>query len=169
MSLPIAVASSARMYDSHSGSSPTSPALYVPVHRRNRSSGVPSLYSYAGSSSSRASSPSPSTSSSSSTSSTPPTERHRDAFLPIYSPADLLLLSASPLARLSPEHVDAIRAAVPEVVQSRKQRKALEWRVRHAPGWSASSSPSHKRTPSHVSHSSNTSESEEERGAWRRI
>ncbi|KIJ14701.1 hypothetical protein PAXINDRAFT_99956 [Paxillus involutus ATCC 200175] len=166
MSSPIAIASSARMYDTHSGSSPSSPGLYVPIHRRNRSSGVPSSYTYAGSLSSRASSPSPSTSSPSSSSlHLPPTH----ASPPIYTPADLLLLSASPLARLSPEDIDAIRAAAPEVVQSRKQRKAREWHARHAPGWSAWSSPSHKRTSSHVSHSSNTSESEEERGTWRRI
>ncbi|KAF8838791.1 hypothetical protein BDN67DRAFT_971017 [Paxillus ammoniavirescens] len=167
MSSPIAIASSARMYDPHSGSSPLSPGLYVPIHRRNRSSGVPSSYTYAGSSSSRASSPSPSTSSSTSSLPLPPTH----ASLPIYTPADLLLLSFSPLARLSPEHIDAIRAAAPEVVQSRKQRKAREWHARHAPGWSAPSLPlpSHKRTSSHASHSSNTSELEEERGAWRRI
>ncbi|KAF9225705.1 hypothetical protein BS17DRAFT_777535 [Gyrodon lividus] len=59
--------------------------------------------------------------------------------------------------------MDALRAVVPEVVQSRKQRKAQEWRARH-PGGSLPDS--HRRTSSHASH---TSESEEETGARRRI
>ncbi|KAF9235549.1 hypothetical protein BU15DRAFT_77872 [Melanogaster broomeanus] len=173
MSSPITInysPSPARMYEP--ASSPSSPGLYIPVHRRSHSSGVPSSYAY--SSSSRASSPPPSPSLSHTTSSrsASPLPHHtaQIGMVPIYTPADLILLSASPLAKLSLEHRDALRAAAPELLQSRKQRKAREWRARHHPGGSAPHSHSHARTSSHVSHSSHTtSESDEDRGAWRRI
>ncbi|KIJ62192.1 hypothetical protein HYDPIDRAFT_30729 [Hydnomerulius pinastri MD-312] len=163
MSSPIVINySSTQMYEP--SSSPSSPGLYVPLHRRNRSSGVPSSYNYS-TGSSRASSPTLSTSSRS-VSPLPHVApiTDRDTSLPIYTPADLLLLSASPLAKLSPEHSNTLRAVAPEVVQSRKQRKAQEWRARH-PG--SSSSRSHKRTSSDASHTSHSSESEE--GIWRRV
>ncbi|KAI6118665.1 hypothetical protein EDD17DRAFT_1749818 [Pisolithus thermaeus] len=123
--------------------------LYVPVHRRGDSkpqsvSGISPSSSYT--ISSRASSPSPSeaTSMSSLTSdfssslhvggpvivSCSPSPGH--APIPIYTTADLLLLSTSPLSKLSKECKDALHLAVPEVMLTRKRRKAQEWRARQA-------------------------------------
>ncbi|KAG8216921.1 hypothetical protein J3R82DRAFT_7197 [Butyriboletus roseoflavus] len=121
-------------------SSPSSPVIYVPIHRRTPSS-----------------SPSPSSSRALSPSPAPP-------IAGVYTPAELLLLSTSPLAKLSAEHVDALRAHVPEVVQTRKQRKALAWHARR-PTPTPTSSPTHKRTGSYARASS---ESEEDRATtWR--
>ncbi|KAF8838795.1 hypothetical protein BDN67DRAFT_1070507 [Paxillus ammoniavirescens] len=97
---------SSRMFDPHS--SPSSPGLYVPVRRHNRSSGVPSSSIY--SRPAMASSSPPLTSSSTSPAlHLPPTH----APLPIYTHADLVLLSASHLARLSPEQAQDTRTAYP--------------------------------------------------------
>ncbi|KIJ07437.1 hypothetical protein PAXINDRAFT_19369 [Paxillus involutus ATCC 200175] len=102
---------SSRMYDPYSSS--PSPGLYVPVHRHNRSLGVPS--SYTCSRPSKTSSPPPSTSSSTSPAlHLPLSEPHASLF--IHTLAALLPASAS--ARLSPEQVDAIHAAAPESAQS---------------------------------------------------
>ncbi|KAH7928562.1 hypothetical protein BV22DRAFT_1117434 [Leucogyrophana mollusca] len=141
---------------SYMPASPTSGGLYVPVHRR----GVSGSYS----SSSRASSPTPSSSALSERSISPtPHERHTS--LPIYTPADLLLLSSSPLSRLSPEERMTLREVAPVIVRNRKQRKAHEWQSRHKGS-------SHRRAPS-ITHSNyTTSESEgEERmgGTWRHV
>ncbi|KAH7887097.1 hypothetical protein F5I97DRAFT_1105686 [Phlebopus sp. FC_14] len=122
------------MYAPHS-----SAGLYVPIHRRTPSS--------SSSSDSHSPPPSPSpfsspyTSPSSSTRSLSPSPhvhkmsvehaRARSLNIPIYTPADLLLLSTSPLARPSAELRDALKSAAPEVVQSRRQRKTLAWHARH--------------------------------------
>ncbi|KAH0826686.1 hypothetical protein J3R83DRAFT_5077 [Lanmaoa asiatica] len=140
----------------------TSRGLYVPVHRRTPSN------------SSRTPSPSPSSFSSSRTYSsitiTLPADVTHTVPAPVpgvYTPAELLLLSASPLAKLSAGHVDALRALAPEVVQTRRQRKALTWHTRH-PAAGRSASHTHGRTPS--CGSSHASESEEDKAiTWRRV
>ncbi|KAI6040862.1 hypothetical protein EDC04DRAFT_2893636 [Pisolithus marmoratus] len=137
MSFPIVI-----RYPSHQGGE-----RYVPVHRRGCSSsqsaaGISPPCSYTNSS--RASSPSPSEtpSMSSLTSyfssslhigrpvivSSSPSPGHSS--IPVYTPADLLLLSSSPLSKLSQEDKHALHMAAPEVVLNRKRRKAQEWRAR---------------------------------------
>lgn len=120
---------------------------YIPVHRRGFSSsqsaaGISPPCSYTNSS--RASSPSPSeTPSMSSLTSDFSSSLHIGrpvivssspspgySFIPVYTPADLLLLLSSPLSKLSQEDKDALHMAAPEVVLNRKQRKAQEWRAR---------------------------------------
>ncbi|KAI9569888.1 hypothetical protein HD554DRAFT_460063 [Boletus coccyginus] len=130
---------------------PTSQGLYVPIHRRSASSSGTSSPS----SSSRALSPSPS-----------PSPSTLPIPLPtpgVYTPAALLSLAHSPLvAHFSASRVDALRAVAPEVLKTRKQRKALAWHARQP----ARTAPTHRRTSSRGSH---TSESEEDRAvSWRR-
>lgn len=86
----------------------------------------------------------------------------------VYTPAELLLLSTSPLAKLSVDDVDALRTLAPEVVRTRKQLKTLVWHARHPHHPTDLDLPrSHGRTSSHGSHAS---ESEEDRAtSWRRI
>ncbi|KAG0702068.1 hypothetical protein DFH29DRAFT_999712 [Suillus ampliporus] len=139
MSSPIAI-----NYPTSSSSS----RLYVPVHRR-----APST------SSSCASSPTHSSRSLS------PMPHDRLPSLPIYTPSDLLLLASSPLSKLSPAEFRTLRAAAPEIVQSRKQRKSHEWHMRQSP---FPSSPSHKRSQFSSRSHSNTSESEGEGQGWRK-
>ncbi|KAI6127520.1 hypothetical protein EDD17DRAFT_1766450 [Pisolithus thermaeus] len=158
--------------------------LYVPVHRRGDSkplsvSGISPSSSYT--ISSRASSPSPSeaASISSLTSdfssslhigrpvivSSSPSQGHAPN-IPIYTPADLLLLSTSPLSKLSKECKDALHSAVPEVVLTRKRRKAQEWRARQG-GSSHQNLHSNPRPANKLpQHSSHRPESDEP--TWRK-
>lgn len=46
--------------------------------------------------------------------------------VPIYSPADLIMMSHSPLARLADEERSYMRGVAPEIYLSRKQRGRLE-------------------------------------------
>ncbi|KAG2105753.1 uncharacterized protein F5147DRAFT_775081 [Suillus discolor] len=124
----------------------SSSGLYIPVHRR---------------------APSPSSQSSSSVSSSP---AHSLSPLPhdsllIYTPSDLLLLASSPLSKLSNEELSALRAAAPEIVQSRRQRRSREWHMNHSPSWPGKP---HRRSqfPSHSY--PNTSESEGEGQGYRK-
>lgn len=136
----------------------SSPGLYVPIHRRNQSTAS----SYTSSSSSRTRSPSPL--SSTRTYPTPCMERtltsHTARY--VYTPADLFALSRSPLAQLEMGDMDArLRAIAPEVVKTRKQRKALAWHGRHPT--------TESRGRRRESHAPQTSESEEDRAStWRR-
>ncbi|KAG2133712.1 hypothetical protein DEU56DRAFT_810315 [Suillus clintonianus] len=104
----------------------SSSGLYIPVHLRASSTGLPS----------------------SSATSLP-----HDG-LPIYTPADLLLLESSPLSKLSHEELIALRAVAPEIVQSHRQHKSHEWRTRR-PQFPSRSYP-------------NSSESEGEEQSWRK-
>ncbi|KAG2142112.1 hypothetical protein BD769DRAFT_51716 [Suillus cothurnatus] len=122
----------------------SSSGLYIPVHRRAPS---PSLSTSSGGSS-PANSLSPL-----------PHDMH------IYTPSDLLLLASSPLSKLSREEFSALRAAAPEIVQSRRQRKSHEWHMNHSPSWSGNP---HRRSRFSSRSHSNTSESEEEGQGWRK-
>ncbi|KAG2757584.1 hypothetical protein P692DRAFT_20842828 [Suillus brevipes Sb2] len=123
----------------------SSSGLYIPIHRR-----APSASS---ASSSGASSPA------SSLSPLPHDSLH------IYTPSDLLLLASSPLSKLSPGELSALRAAAPEIVQSRRQRRSHEWHMNHN---SSRSGRPHRRSQFTSSSHSNTSESEGEgQGFWR--
>ncbi|KAG1837216.1 hypothetical protein DFJ58DRAFT_816394 [Suillus subalutaceus] len=122
----------------------SSSGLYIPVHRRASS---PSSSSSGVSSPANSSLPLPHDS------------------LPIYTPSDLLLLASSPLSKLSHEELSALRAAAPEIVQSRRQRKSHEWHMIHNPSWSGN--PRRRSHFSSRSHS-NTSESEGEEQGWRK-
>jgi len=86
--------------------------LYVPVHKRSSSR---SDASSTGSVSPRSASP---------------TSQHESSIesprLPIYSIQDILLLSKSPLVVFSPDHREHLKDTIPEIVLSRKQRKAIE-------------------------------------------
>ncbi|KAF8556816.1 hypothetical protein OG21DRAFT_1506026 [Imleria badia] len=125
-----------------------SSGLYVPIHRR-----TPSSCTSSPSSSSRALSPIPSTHS-----------------IPgVYTPAELLSLAHSPLVvPLSAVHADALRAVAPEIVQTRKQRKAMAWHARLPSGsGTRTRTQAHRRAASRGSHT--TSEEEEDRAvSWRR-
>jgi len=159
--------------------------LYVPVHRRAFPTGIsPSCSSYAWSSSSRASSPTPSDVTTCSLSSVASSSRGIPSScesvclismmnpriltrgipktVPIYTPADLIRLSSSPLSKLSHEHREVLRVTAPEVMLTRKQRKAQEWLARHV-GSPNSNQRTHKRI---TSRSSQTSDSDEQ--TWRR-
>ncbi|KAG2343002.1 hypothetical protein BDR05DRAFT_1000316 [Suillus weaverae] len=120
----------------------SSSALYIPVHRR-----TPSTSSSAVSSPVHSLSPLPHNS------------------LPIYTPSDLLLLASSPLSKLSREELGALRAAAPEIVQSRRQRKSHEWHMNHSPSWPGSP---RRRSQFPSRSSSNTSESEGEGQGYRK-
>lgn len=124
----------------------SSSGLYIPVHRR---------------------APSPSSSSSSGVSS--PTDSlsplPHDSLPYVYTPSDLLLLASSPLSKLSREELSALRAAAPEIVQSRRQRKSHEWHMNRGSSWSGN--PRRRSQFSSRSHS-NTSESEGEGQAYRK-
>ncbi|EGO03974.1 hypothetical protein SERLA73DRAFT_175684 [Serpula lacrymans var. lacrymans S7.3] len=110
----------------HSPSRSPSSGLYVPLHKRT--------------SSRTSTSSSPSSSTSSSQRSTSPTPHLSDTFsysdscrpssLPIYTPDQLIAISSSPLAKLSPEGRMSLRDVAPHIVMSRKQRKSLEWNAR---------------------------------------
>ncbi|KAG1823681.1 uncharacterized protein BJ212DRAFT_1574300 [Suillus subaureus] len=123
----------------------SSSRLYIPVHRREPSTGSPS-----------------------STEVSPPADSlsplpHDNR--PIYTPSDMLLLASSPLPKLSREELSALRAAVPEIMQSQRQRKLHEWNMSFGPYW-----PGNPRRRSQFplrSHSS-TSESEGEEQGWRK-
>ena len=52
--------------------------------------------------------------------------------VPIYNADDLILLSRSPLARLSAEDRSYLREAVLEIVTGRRQRTGLEWRKKRS-------------------------------------
>lgn len=159
--------------------------LYVPLHRRGFSksqnvTGISPSSSYTHSS--RASSPSPSETPSMGSLasdfssslhigrpvivSSSPSPGH--APIPIYTPADLLLLSSSPLSKLSQECKDALHLAVPEVVLSRKRRKAQEWRARQASGSSHQNLHSNPHpTNKHPPHSPHD-QPESDEPAWRK-
>ncbi|KAJ3928777.1 MAG: hypothetical protein NXY57DRAFT_487858 [Lentinula lateritia] len=99
-------------------------ALYVPVHKRTTSRGGAS-----------------SRDSLSSRSTTPTSSEHDSSIgtlsIPIYSIQDLLLLSGSLLATLSPEQHDHLKDHAPEILPSRRQRKTIEHQRHyqgHAPG-----------------------------------
>ncbi|KIM70796.1 hypothetical protein SCLCIDRAFT_169581 [Scleroderma citrinum Foug A] len=137
--------------------------LYIPVHRRAYLAGIsPSSSSYAWSSSSRASSPTPSEVTTCSLSSVASSSRGITSSLPIYTPANLIRLSSSPLSKLSEERREVLRTTAPEVMVTRKQRKAQEWRARQV-GSPNSNQRTHKRT---TSRSSQTSDVDEQ--TWRR-
>ncbi|KAG2156900.1 uncharacterized protein EDB93DRAFT_874943 [Suillus bovinus] len=85
--------------------------LYVPVNRRKPTTGSPS---------SEVSSPAESSSCDN---------------RPIYTLADMLLLASSPLSKLSPEKLSALRATAPEIVQTSKQRRTHEWKMKFGPYW----------------------------------
>ncbi|KAG6377372.1 hypothetical protein JVT61DRAFT_15168 [Boletus reticuloceps] len=157
--IPHSYASASR---TDSEASPSSPGLYVPVHRRRRTPG------YASSSESGTPTSSPASSPSSSARSLSPLRTPTPTPMPgIYTSNQLLILSHSPLiAQMSAAHVEALRAVAPEVVQTRKQRKALAWRARQATA--TVTQHAHRQTPSRGSHSQSQSESEEDRAvSWR--
>ncbi|KAJ3858010.1 hypothetical protein EV368DRAFT_77250 [Lentinula lateritia] len=106
------------MYSVFVNTQATAPsALYVPVHKRTASRGG---------SSSR---------DSLSSRSTTPTSEHESSIetlsIPIYSIQDLLLLSDSLLATLSPEQHDHLKDHAPEILPSRRQRKTIEHQRHH--------------------------------------
>lgn len=154
--------------------------LYVPVHKRRFSNtqivtGVSP--SSSDTNSSRSSSPSPSEASSLASDfssslhigrplvvSSSPSLGH--APIPIYSPADLILLSSSPLSKLSKEHKDALHLAVPEVVLSSKRRKAQEWRARQMA--LSHQSPRPSTHPSNKVSSRSSHHPEADQSTWRR-
>jgi len=159
----------------------SSTSVYVPVHRRGRSSD--STRSGSDSESYGARSPSPALSATSSTFST-----HN---FPVYTLPELLALAESPLTKgaLDAETLTAMRSAAPSVVLSRRQRKSAEWHLHHPNGSSPSSPDSHKthhapqtisprskgadRSLRRTSHGSAiTSSSDDERSGrstWRRV
>ncbi|KAL4072470.1 hypothetical protein V8B97DRAFT_371909 [Scleroderma yunnanense] len=118
--------SATRPTDTMSSPIPINPSssrheLYIPIHRRALSTGISSPSSYAWSSSSRASSPTPSDVTASSLGSTSSSQGFTgNSSLPIYTPADLILLSSSPLSKLSQEHKEILRTTAPAVMLSRK-------------------------------------------------
>lgn len=144
----------------------TPSGLYVPVHKRNRSTS--SSYSSTRSLSplsSRGFSPLPSAGTLSSlpgrTQADPTTAHHG-----VYTLAELLSLAHSHLARVSGSDINTrLRAVAPEVVLTHKQRKALEWHARHAPTPTATTTGSHRRGRLSRPHAS---ESEEESTTWRK-
>ncbi|EIW78298.1 hypothetical protein CONPUDRAFT_156294 [Coniophora puteana RWD-64-598 SS2] len=156
----------------------SSTGVYVPVHRRGRSSD--STCSGSDSESYGARSPSPALSATSSTFSA-----HN---FPVYTLSELLALAESPLTKgaLDAETLTAMRNAAPSAVLSRRQRKSVEWHTRH-PSPSSSdvhnthhappmSSPRSKgvdrssRRPSHGSASTSSSDDERSgRSTWRRV
>ena len=158
-----------------SQASPT--GLYVPVHRRGRS--TDSIRSESSDSDSYGvRSPSPALSTTSSTFSA-----HS---LPVYTRSELLALANSPLSKsaLDAETLASMRSAAPSVVLSRRQKKSAEWHSRH-PGSNASGADSHQapqtssprskradRSTRRYSHgSSDTGSSDDEHGGrstWRR-
>ncbi|KAF8882404.1 hypothetical protein BD779DRAFT_1802309 [Infundibulicybe gibba] len=96
-----------------SPASPTSPGLYVPIHKRSSS---------ASPSSSRAVSPARLDRA------VPTTPAHPF----IYSRAQLMAFSNSPLAHMTPETREDLKARFPPLFLSRKQRKAIEYHARTA-------------------------------------
>jgi hypothetical protein len=126
---------------SYSSSSGISSGLYVPVHKRmSGSSSASSSWSSGGRS------PSPAYSARNSypraghseesigKHQSPEVVRNRQlmpsrtAARPfVYSPADLILLSRSPLAKLSPEGRASLKDTVPEILSNRRQRKAAAY------------------------------------------
>ncbi|KAF8633151.1 hypothetical protein AX17_004652 [Amanita inopinata Kibby_2008] len=108
-------------------SSSSSAGLYVPVHKRRSTSSTRTHDSMSVGSSSRPSSRA---------------ESHSDyehvhehvteiGYHPfVYSRDRLLALAKSPLAHMPNEVKDGLREAVPEIVMSRRHRKAMEYRAR---------------------------------------
>lgn len=124
-------------------------ALYVPVHKRSASRGNASSTSSTDSASSRSVTPTSEHESSIGMlfSSIDKTELGADHVpeshrLPVYSIQDMLMLSKSPLVTFSPDHRDYLRDTIPEIVLSRKQRKAIEHRQHSKPHASAGETPS---------------------------
>ncbi|KAG2142116.1 hypothetical protein BD769DRAFT_1425661 [Suillus cothurnatus] len=123
----------------------SSSRLYIPVHRREPSADSPN--------STKVSSPAYSL---------PPSPHDS---LPIYTPSDLLLLASSPLSKMSPEELSALRATAPEIVQSRKQRRTHEWNMSFGPYWPGNP---RRRSQFPLWPHSNTPESEGEEQGWRK-
>lgn len=130
------------------------PALYVPVHKRSASRGDASSMDSASSRSVTPTSEHELSTGMFSPLTTRielgadhPLESHR---LPVYSIQDMLMLSKSPLVTFSSDHHDHLKDTIPEIVLSRKQRKAIEHRLHSKPHVSAGERPSketHARKP----------------------
>ena len=134
-------------------------ALYIPVHKRNRSTS--SAYSSASPSPLSSRGPSPLHSARTS-SPLLGACTHADSITEhqgVYTPAELLSLAHSPLAHALGSDVDArLRTVAPEVTLTRKQRKALAWHARSPSTMTGRGRPSQ----GHVS------ESDEDGTTWRR-
>ncbi|KAH8828715.1 hypothetical protein DL96DRAFT_1014705 [Flagelloscypha sp. PMI_526] len=67
----------------------------------------------------------------------------------VYTPSQLLALAQSPLAQMSHEKKEDLRARLPEIVLSRRQRKFIEHQTRqHQPQAQAGSKREASRSPS---------------------
>lgn len=131
MSAPITIPVSPARSSSSLSSSPASPGLYVPVHKRTGSSSSSSSSRSSSSTRSerasqpRKSTPTPGTSIPTNLSPAPATPQPEPTF--IYSRDTLLALAASPLSRISVATRDTLRTRLPELVTNRKQRKAMDY------------------------------------------